>query len=120
MKTIACALMLAALPAVAAAAERPDWAFPPAGVTGAPRETETVPKTYFLGTRRMPLPEGGTEPIGMRVIEVPEDAERVELRDPKSGFIAYAPPGSLAKGLNLVATGGNGRTIACTICHGPT
>ena len=41
MKTIACALMLAALPAVAAAAERPDWAFPPAGVTGAPRKAET-------------------------------------------------------------------------------
>ena len=83
-------------------------------------EAETVPKSYFLGTRRMPLPEGGTEPIGMRVIEIPEDAERVELRDPKSGFVAYAPPGSLAKGLNLVATGGNGKTIACTICHGPT
>jgi cytochrome c553 len=248
MKTVACALMLAALPALAAAAERPDWAFPPAGVTGAPRkpetgelkqvpgsgktytqsqidsindppdwfpdehppmpqivahgrgrevracischlstghghpensrlpgssagyiarqlmefksgvrkgaanmltftkamteeeiktaaeyfaslpvkrwtrvvETETVPKSYFLGTRRMPLPEGGTEPIGARVIEVPEDAERVELRDPKSGFVTYAPPGSLAKGLNLVATGGNGKTVACTICHGPT
>jgi cytochrome c553 len=83
-------------------------------------ETETVPKSYFSGTRRMPLPEGGTEPIGMRVIELPEDAERVELRDPKSGFITYAPPGSLAKGLNLVATGGNGKTTACTICHGPT
>ena len=41
MKTIACALMLAALPAVAAAAERPDWAFPPPGVTGAPRKPET-------------------------------------------------------------------------------
>ena len=36
-------------------------------------ETDTVPKTYFLGTRRMPLREGGTEPIGTRVIEVPED-----------------------------------------------
>src|SRR5882672_10071602 len=41
MKTIACALMLAALPAVAVAAERPDWAFPPPGVTGAPRKPET-------------------------------------------------------------------------------
>jgi cytochrome c553 len=68
----------------------------------------------------MPLAEGGTEPIGARVIEVPEDPVRVELRDPKSGFIAYAPPGSLTKGLALVATGGEGRTIACTICHGPT
>jgi cytochrome c553 len=83
-------------------------------------ETDTVPKTTFVGTRRMPLPAGGTEPIGRRVIEVPEDAERVDLRDPHSGFVAYAPPGSLAKGQLLVATGGDGRTIACTICHGPT
>jgi cytochrome c553 len=248
MKTLACVLVIVSLPALAAAAERPEWAFPPAGVTGAPRppetgelkrvpgstktytqsqidsfndppdwfpnehppmpkivasgrdrevracischlstghghpensrlpgssaayiarqlaefksgarkgaanmltfskamtddevkaaseyfaalpvkrwtrvvEAETVPKTYFVGTRRMPLPEGGTEPIGRRVIEVPEDAVQVELRDPNSGFISYAPPGSLAKGQMLVATGGNGKTIACTICHGPT
>jgi cytochrome c553 len=83
-------------------------------------ETETVPKTYFLGTRRMPLPAGGTEPIGSRIIEIPEDPERVELRDPNSGFVAYAPPGSLAKGQLLVATGGDGETTACPICHGPT
>jgi len=81
-------------------------------------EADTVPKTYFLGTRRMPLPAGGTEPIGSRVIEIPESPERVELRDPKSGFVAYAPPGSLAKGQFLVASGGDGRTTACTICHG--
>ena len=74
---------------------------------------------HFHGTRRVPLAEGGTEPIGERIIELPEDPVRVELRDPKSGFVAYAPPGSLAKGMNLVATGGN-KTIACTICHGPT
>jgi cytochrome c553 len=83
-------------------------------------ETDNVPKTHFVGTRRMPLPGGGTEPIGLRVIEIPEDPERVELRDPHSGFVAYAPPGSLAKGQLLVATGGDGKTIACTICHGPT
>jgi cytochrome c553 len=248
MKALSCTVVLALLPAVVAAAERPDWAFPPAGVTGAPRrpdtgelkrvpgstraytqaqidsfndppdwfpeqhppmpaivahgngpqvracischlstgighpensrlagapagylarqladfksgarkgsanmvtftqamtademniaadyfaalpvkrwtqviEADTVPATYFRGTRRMPLPTGGTEPIGLRIIEVPEDPERVELRDPNSGFIAYVPPGSLAKGQLLVATGGDGRTIACTICHGPT
>ena len=68
----------------------------------------------------MPLTEGGKEPIGQRIIEIPEDPVRVELRDPNSGFVAYAPPGSLAKGQLLVATGGDGRTVACTICHGPT
>ena len=83
-------------------------------------ETDTVPKTYFLGTRRMPLPIGGTEPIGSRIIEIPKDPARVELRDPNSGFIAYVPPDSLSEGQLLVATGGDGKTIACTICHGPT
>src|SRR5215468_12676795 len=52
MKTIACALMLAALPAVVAAAERPDWAFPPAGVTGAPRKPETGELKRVPGSSR--------------------------------------------------------------------
>jgi cytochrome c553 len=30
------------------------------------------------------------------------------------------PPDSLSEGQLLVATGGDGKTIACTICHGPT
>ena len=81
-------------------------------------ETGTVPKTYFKGTRRLPYPDGGTEPIGNRIIEVPEDWERVELRDPHAGFISYVPFGSLAKGEALV-TFGVGKTIACAICHGP-
>src|SRR5262247_576485 len=52
MKTIACALMLAALPAVVAAAERPDWAFPPPGVTGAPRKTATGEVNQAPGSSR--------------------------------------------------------------------
>ena len=81
-------------------------------------ESGTVPKTYFKGTRRLPYPDGGTEPIGNRIIEVPEDWERVELRDPRAGFISYVPFGSLATGEALV-TFGVGKTIACAICHGP-
>ena len=41
MKTLTCAFVLALLPTLAGAIERPDWAFPPAGVTGAPRPPET-------------------------------------------------------------------------------
>lgn len=81
-------------------------------------ETETVPKTYFKGTRRLQHPGGGTEPIGKRIIEVPEEMERVELRDPHASFVSYVPIGSLAKGEALVTTGG-GKTIPCAICHGP-
>ena len=80
-------------------------------------ETDTVPMTYFKGTRRLQHPEGGKEAIGNRIIEVPEDVERVELRDPHSGFTSYVPPGSVAKGQAIVATGG-GKTIPCAICHG--
>jgi cytochrome c553 len=82
-------------------------------------ETDSVPKTYFKGTRRLQHPAGGTEPIGKRIIEVPEDPERVELRDPHASFVSYVPVGSLAKGASLVTAGGDGKTIACAICHGP-
>src|SRR5581483_12241802 len=83
-------------------------------------EATTVPKTY-LDTEfmRLPRPGGATEPIGARIITVPQDVERTERLDPYAGFIAYVPPGSLKKGEALVKTGGNGKTIACEICHGP-
>ena len=83
------------------------------------REAEMVPATFVGGgNMRFVKPDGGTEPIAGRIIEVPEDAERVELRDPHSGFIAYVPPGSIKKGEALVTTGGNGKTVSCTVCHG--
>jgi cytochrome c553 len=82
------------------------------------KETSTVPKTRISGNVFFPLPGSETEPIGDRIIETPEDAERFELRDPHSGFIAYVPPGSVNKGSLLVASGG-GKTTACRVCHGP-
>ncbi|HEY3826285.1 MAG TPA: c-type cytochrome [Bryobacteraceae bacterium] len=82
-------------------------------------EAATVPKTWVTGGRmRLPLPSGGTEPIGNRIVTLPQDPSRVELRDPHSGFIAYVPPGSLKKGKDLVEKGGAGKTIACETCHG--
>jgi len=81
-------------------------------------ETNEVPKTRIAGGMFSALEDGSKEPIGNRVIEVPEDLERTELRDDASGFIAYAPVGSIKKGEALVLTGGAGRTTACGICHG--
>ena len=82
-------------------------------------EARTVPKTWVNGGRmRLPLPGGGTESLGNRIVTLPQDPARVESRDPHSGFIAYVPPGSLKKGETLVKTGGSGKTIACEICHG--
>ena len=83
-------------------------------------ETDTVPRSYVAqGNKRLLHPDGGTEPIANRIIEVPEDEEIVLNRDPRKGFVAYVPKGSIAKGEALVKTGGNGQTIACAICHGP-
>ena len=67
---------------------------------------------------RIPHPDGGTEPLGSRIIVVPQDNARVLARDPRIGFIAYVPPGSIKKGETLATTGDNGKTIACSICHG--
>jgi len=54
----------------------------------------------------------------MRIIAMPEDPDQTEpLRNPSSGFVAYVPVGSLARGEALVTTGGE-RTVACDICHG--
>jgi cytochrome c553 len=81
-------------------------------------EAAMVPKT-FLGNGRMRLldPAGGTEPIAGRIITVPEDESRARMRDPNSGFVSYVPVGSIARGKELVETGG-GRTMACALCHG--
>jgi cytochrome c553 len=67
------------------------------------------------------LPIAGADriPLGNRIIEVAENPERTDtVRDPRSGFIAYAPVGSIAKGEALATTGG-GKTKQCGLCHGP-
>ena len=84
------------------------------------KESATVPKSFVSarGRMRLPLPSGGTEQLGNRIIELPQDTMRATSRDPHSGFIAYVPPGSIKKGEALAKTGGSGKTIACGICHG--
>lgn len=81
-------------------------------------ETETVPVTQIARVFYMLAKDGGTEPIGERIVEVPADAAQFEHRDTRSQFIAYAPKGSIAKGEALAKTGGAGVTIPCAICHG--
>ena len=82
-------------------------------------EASTVPKVVSRGGMWFAADETTKEPIGTRLVEMPENPERTEiLRDPRSGFVAYAPVGSLKKGEALVRTGGNGRTVACGVCHG--
>ena len=82
-------------------------------------EADTVPKTQIARVFYMLSKDGGTEPIGERIVEVPVDVEQFEHRDPRSQFIAYVPQGSIAKGEVLAKTGGAGITTPCATCHGP-
>ncbi len=87
-------------------------------------EADMVPKGHFVGGGgglNMPLTgaEAGMEPLGDRIVETPVSPEDTEpMRNPRSGFIAYVPPGTLKKGEALVLRGGPGKTVACAACHG--
>lgn len=82
-------------------------------------ETSTVAKTRIAGGMFLRVEGNETEPLGQRIIETPENVEHTEmLRDPRSGFIAYVPVGSVKKGEALVTAGGNGKTTQCAVCHG--
>jgi cytochrome c553 len=79
-------------------------------------ETNNVPKTRSAGGMFLKLEGTATEPIGARIIETPDDAERTEaLRDPRSAFTAYVPVGSIKKGEALAK---GGRITQCSVCHG--
>lgn len=81
-------------------------------------ETATAPVTH-PGPHTVQLvdPSGAHAPIGNRIVEVAEDVDRTKLRDPSSGFVAYVPEGSIARGEALVKNGGASK-MSCTMCHG--
>jgi cytochrome c553 len=81
-------------------------------------ETASVPKTRLSVGMFLPLEGDQKEPLGQRIIEMPVQPDATEaLRDPRSGFIAYVPFGSIKKGEELVMTGA-GKTVQCSVCHG--
>jgi cytochrome c553 len=96
-------------------------------------ETNLVPANRIQGELFIPLVNNVTEhkltePIGNRIIEVPTDVEVNQiLRNSRGTWVAYVPVGAIARGKNLVTTGGSsivnnkivlGRATACTTCHG--
>lgn len=91
-------------------------------------ESPMVPKLKEVNQLFIGLGKELTEPINGRIVEIPQDERQSEyLRNPHSGFVAYVPPGSLAKGKELAESGGTriegtqvipGRATACITCHG--
>jgi len=86
-------------------------------------EAKMVPKTRAVTGMLVPIEDAASnssamEPIGVRVIETAQNLGPTEARDDASPFVAYVPVGSIKKGEALVTSGGSGKTLRCSICHG--
>jgi cytochrome c553 len=83
------------------------------------REAAWVPKSVVDpdSLMRTALADHGTELLGNRIVELPQNESALRKRDAHSGFTAYVPRGSLAAGRRLV-TAADDRILACTACHG--
>ncbi|MHC4044100.1 c-type cytochrome [Bradyrhizobium sp. 23AC] len=79
-------------------------------------EAEAVPRTQVRDLFLAPLDGAEKEPIGQRIIEIPENVEHFVSRDSRARFIAYVPVGSVEKGRTL-ATNSDPR-VQCGTCHG--
>jgi len=79
-------------------------------------ETDTVPKTHVRDLFLAPMDGGEKEPIGQRIIEIPENVEHFVSRDARARFIAYVPVGSIQKGRALAAS--SDLRVQCAACHG--
>jgi cytochrome c553 len=77
-------------------------------------EADRIPEMHLEeGNMYITVGKSPTEPLAGRIVETPEDANQANnLRNPRSGWVAYVPVGSLAKGEKLVDTG------RCVTCHG--
>lgn len=82
-------------------------------------EAARIPRMRQAGFVYARIPAGGTEPLENRIVEGPPDFERHELRDDGMTYIAYVPPGSIARGRSIATHGTNGLATACITCHGP-
>jgi cytochrome c553 len=81
-------------------------------------ESETAPKTFVAGWFLARIDSTETEPIGQRIIEVPDQLDQFESRDSHATFIAYVAPGTLARGKALVTGQNLAKAPECAKCHG--
>jgi cytochrome c553 len=79
------------------------------------QEAEKVPASYVgPGGMRFALGDGGYEPVGSRIIVLPQNAERAACAT-EVGLHRFRRQGQHRQGCGADA-GGDGKTTACTIC----
>jgi cytochrome c553 len=81
-------------------------------------ERSRVPRTQVVGSVYTPIANAGEEPLGTRLIELARESAQHENRDEQMRYVAYVPPGSIARGRALARNGDHGKTVACVTCHG--
>jgi cytochrome c553 len=81
-------------------------------------ERTEIQRSYQANGLSALHPDGGLEPLGNRIVEITEDIERHDLRDPRTGFIAYVPVGSIERGRKIAHATGKDAARACVTCHG--
>lgn len=79
-------------------------------------EATTVPKTVVAAWTLRRVPDGENEPLGRRIMEMPEDFSRFENRDSRTPYLVYVPVGSVKRGSELIAFGE--KATQCVTCHG--
>ena len=82
------------------------------------RESSVVPKSYQAGGLYAVRPGNETEPLGDRMLEISDDIERHEMRDPGETFTVYVQPGTLAKGQRIALDAATTSPTRCAQCHG--
>jgi cytochrome c553 len=76
-----------------------------------------IPAIKATAWTYVPLPGAPAEVLGERLFEVAPDALRDARRDDQMQYDAYVPPGSIARGKAIAASGAAGE-IPCVTCHG--
>ena len=82
-------------------------------------ESDTAPRTVPDKYGWLDLsPDGGTEPVGDRVVELSDNLQQSFLGDDHIILTDYAAKGAIARGRAVAETGGGAGT-PCAACHGP-
>ncbi len=79
-------------------------------------EAAMVPKADIVWFAFMPVKGAAREPIGDRILEMPDDLTAYLAGDWRASYTVYVPPGSLKRGKALVESGAGAQP--CASCHG--
>ena len=82
-------------------------------------ETDMVPVTRVSGWMHVPVEGAAWSPSASASSRRQRTSRGRGYAIPRPASSPTCRPGAVARGEALVTTGGDGRTVACGVCHGP-